>query len=712
MKTQHSLQLSLVTLACLAFFQSHAGAQTAATPPAAATPDAQALPGVKVVGDRDIGLRAERASSTTKGSTPLMQTPMSVQVVPQALVEDRQANTLREALETVSGVFAGSTSVHEDIIVRGFPVYDSYRNGVKTRRFGPTELANAERVEVLKGPSSTQFGRGDISGMFNVVTKKPQADTYVSLQQQIGSEDFLQTHLDATGALNPDKTLLYRFNAVYEDAGSFRDFIDTKRYFIAPTLSWRPNADVQFNLELEHANHDSPIDRGIVAVGERPADVPRSRNLGESFTGHENRSTLLSLDGSQKLDATWTLRQNLMLEHARGEGLEYQHELVDGERTIGRIPRRIQQRDVDTQFVSLELAGTPQWGGLGHDFVVGVDHARSKGRFDFWEGELDPTIPGFLLDIHQPAYTGIVPETPVHGLDVTNRSRAWGVYAQDQIRLTPEWQLLLGGRYDNARQTSDDHLAGSVSKAHDKRFSPRVGIVFSPAAWWSLYGSYTESLSDANAGTLASGAALDPIVGKQYEIGFKAETLDKRLFTTVALYQLTKQNIVVPDAQNPGYAVQLGEARSRGLEWDMGGRVTPHLNLTASYAYTQTEVTRDAAGPESTEGNRLYGVPRHAVKLFARWDQQAGGSAGLSLGAGMVALSEQEVDAQNSARIPGYARFDLMAAYKWRNSGLRWTAQLNLLNADDKTYYLPSGSRHEIAFGRPRTVLASLRAEY
>ncbi|AKJ29463.1 TonB-dependent siderophore receptor [Caldimonas brevitalea] len=704
MHSYKKLKLSAIASACCLLAEVHAQEAPVVTPPAA--PSAAALPTVRVTGERDIAQRAERAASTTKGSTPLINTPMSVQVVSQPLIEDRQANTLREALETVSGVFAGSTSVHEDIIVRGFPVYQSYRNGIRTNRFGPTELANAERVEVLKGPSSTQFGRGDISGMFNVITKKPQAQPYFSLQQQVGSEDFYQTHVDATGSLNADSTLLYRVNAVYEDAGSFRDFIDTKRTFVAPTLSWRPNADVQFNLELEHAKHDSPIDRGIVAVGNRPADVPRGRNLGEDFTEHENESTLLSLDGSQKLDATWTLRQNLLIERGRGNGLEYQHALVDDVRTVGREPRRIERRDIDTEFISLELAGTPTWGGVSHDFVVGAEHARSKRVFEFWTGEQD------AIDLFEPVYRDAVPDTPTLAVDMTNRSKAWGVYVQDQISLTPQFKLLLGGRYDDAEETSDDHTGAGNTEARDKRFSPRVGLVFSPAAWWSVYGSYTESLSEANTDSSTPGGSFDPVIGKQFEIGFKTETTDKRLFTTVALYQLTKQNM--PIYRGDVFA-PIGEARSRGLEWDVGGRVTPHLNLTASYAYTTTKVTDgtvDSEGVIGTQGKRLYGVPRHALKLFTRWDQQAGGTQGLSLGAGMVALSQQEVDVENTAQIPGYARVDLMAAYKWRQSGLRWTAQVNMLNAADKTYYLPSGSRNEIAVGRPRTVLASLRAEY
>ena len=673
----------------------------AASAPAAPASAPARMPTVVVIG-RDIGLRADQAQSSTKGSTGLMKTPMAVQVVPQALVDDRQADTLREALDTVSGVTAGSTTLHEDVIVRGFTLFDSYRNGVRTRRFGPTELSNAERVEILKGPSSTQFGRGDIGGVLNVVTKKPQDEPYYSLQQQAGSEGFLQTHLDATNALNESKSLSYRVNAVYEDADSFRDFSYTRRWFLAPTLTWQASPDTRFNLELELARHDSPIDRGIVAVGNRPAGVARNLSYSEPFAEHVNESRLLALDWSHKLDDTWVLRQNLMLERGRGEGLEYPQAAGD-DTTLFRQARRIRQRDVDTNYASLELAGTPAWAGLKHDVVVGVDHAVSRGRFDFFVGEIES------LDIFNPAHTGIVPDTPTRDLFLHNESRATGLYAQDQVALDERWNLMVAGRYDDAREMRRDFIADTVAEVRDTRFSPRIGIVFTPSAGRSVYAGYTESFSSPNF-AVTGAESFDPISARQYEVGFKAESADKALYTTVALYQLTKQNIVVRlSAGPPEQFGQVGEAQSRGLEWDMGGRITPQWNLTASYAYTDAKVTRDTQG---TEGNRLYGVPRHAAKAFARYDLQAGGVLGWSFGAGFAALSRQQGDNANTFQIPGYARVDLMGAYKWRSGDLRWTGQVNLINAFDRTYHLPSGARDEIAFGRPRTLLASLRVDY
>lgn len=710
-------RLKALAWACLsaglstpAWAQETEGAATASGTNAEAV-----LPEVVVTASRDIAQRAEKAPSTTKSSVPLLETPISIQVVPQALIEDLQANSLREASQTVSGVYAGSTSVHEDIIVRGFQVRDSYRNGVRTRRLGVTEVANAERLDILKGPASAAFGRGDVGGVFNVVTKKPQDSAYYSVQQQVGSDNFLQTQVDATGPLNANGTVLYRFNAAYENAESFRDFLETERSFFAPSLSWVPSDDTRVNLELEYAKQDSPIDRGIVAVGGRPAKLPRSRNLGEPTDHHENEVSIAALDWSHRLNQSWTLRQNFLYEEGRGQGVEHLHQLLADDGTLGRLQREIRQRDIDSTYTSLELAGQGDWLGLGHDLVLGVDYYDTEGRFDFRMPLIDTDADGIpdslnfsVINIYDPVYG----EPPADGefQDTTlNTSKNRGVYLQDQIKLSQSFRVLVGGRYDNAKSHYESPIGSTPSNTEDKEFSPRVGVTWSPSAVWSLYSNYTESFSDTNFGQSASGTVFEPTKGEQIEVGFKAEGADKTWFTTVALYDLTKTNILTPDPDNLGFSVQTGEARSRGLEWDVGGRLTPHLNLTASYAYTDTEVTEANDG---TKGNELYGVPQHGAKAFLRYDQNAGGATGFSLGAGLGAFSDQQGDVANSFEIPGYVRGDLMAQYKWRWSGSRMTAQLNVNNVSDTTYYVASGSRDEIAPGKPRTVLGSLRLEY
>lgn len=687
-----------------------------ATPPNVNSNNSTKLQTMVITGTRDIAQRAESAPVTIKSAMPLIETPISVQTVPKALIDDLQANSLREASQTVSGVYAGSTSVHEDIIVRGYQIRDSYRNGVRTRRLGVTEVANAERIDILKGPSSAAFGRGDVGGIFNVVTKKPQDNEYYSVQQQIGSDNFFQTQVDATGPINEGRTILYRVNGTYENADSFRDFIQTERSFIAPSLSFVPSTDTRINLELEFAGQDSPIDRGIVAVGERPAQVPRSRNFGEKTDHHENKVNLAAFDWAHRLNDNWSLRQNFLHEKGRGAGFEHLHTLIADDGTLYRVGRAITQRDIDSTYTSFELVGQGEWFGVNHEPLFGVDYLNSEGQFDFRmpdyidiDGDEVPDIPaGSMVNIYDPVYGQAEPGTTLQ--DTTfNSARNNAFYLQDQISLTNSVRLLLGGRYDKARSHLESPIGNEPITTNDNEFSSRIGVAWLSQSNWSLYSNFTESFSDTNYGLNASGKSFEPTKGEQFEIGFKAESTDKGLFATIAVYELRKSNLQTPDANNPGFSVETGESQSRGVEWDVGGRITSHLNITASYAYTETEVTE---ANDDSYGNELYGVPRNGAKVFLRYDQENGGATGYSVGLGAYAVSNQQGDVANSFSLPGYARADLMAQYKWLWSDSILTAQLNFTNISDTTYYIASGSRDEIAPGRPRSLLASIRIEY
>jgi len=129
------------------------------------------------------------------------------------------------------------------------------------------EMANIQQVDVLKGPSSIMFGQGDPGGVINTITKLPLATPYYSLQQQAGNFDFYRTTLDATGPLTKDDTLLYRINLSYENSGSFRDFIDRKSVFVAPTVTWNisPRTQVTAEFEYQHLNYYrlAPVGSGM-----------------------------------------------------------------------------------------------------------------------------------------------------------------------------------------------------------------------------------------------------------------------------------------------------------------------------------------------------------------------------------------------------------------------------------------------------------------
>ncbi len=198
------------------------------------------------------------AVTATKTDTPIMQTPVSVQVVPQQVLQDQQVVLIEQALQNVSGVYTiGNSGLQNVFTIRGFLANEYYLDGVRVNTVSGTpqrDLADIQQIEVLKGPASILYGRLEPGGLINLVTKQPQRTPSYDVQQQIGSFGFYRTTMDVTGPVTPDGALLYRFDGAYENAGSFIDLVHNDRVFVAPRLHWAPTQETQANFYLEYAH--------------------------------------------------------------------------------------------------------------------------------------------------------------------------------------------------------------------------------------------------------------------------------------------------------------------------------------------------------------------------------------------------------------------------------------------------------------------------
>lgn len=350
--------------------------------------------------------------------------------------------------------------------------------------------------------------------------------------------------------------------------------------------------------------------------------------------------------------------------------------------------------------------------------------------FDYMNDRFQP-LPFFnpffdhQFNIFNPVY-GVLPRPSVAELQTDPRfangffpfflaSNEWyGIYIQDQIEVTDQLHLVLGGRYDNAETLLT--IDPAQEPRHDTALTPRYGIVYQPWPWLSAYFQYVESFGQANTAFAQGGQQFDPEQAEQFEGGFKAEFFGGRLSSTLAFFHLTKSNLVTADPNNPTspFSLAIGEARSQGIEFEVAGAVTDQLSLIGSYAYLDTEITedgtRDAAGNLSRLGKHLANAPRHAGSLWGTYAL----SDRFKVGAGVVVVGERQGDFENTYQLPGYARVDAMAAYTWKLGGSRLTAQLNINNLFDKDLFTHTGeSRVGGALpGEPLTVIGALRLEY
>ncbi|WP_334918108.1 TonB-dependent siderophore receptor [Nostoc sp.] len=229
-----------------------------------------------------LGVGPAYASTATKTDTPLRDIPQSIQVIPATVIQDQGAVRLNEIVRNVSGVSTSNNDggQSQSYKIRGFDA-NVYKNGYPDDYFSDQDSANIERVEVLKGPASVLFGRLEPSGIINLITKKPLASPYYNVGFTAGSYSFYRPTLDFSGPLTEDGKLGYRLNIDYENSGSFRDFVNKERFFIAPVLAWKIGDRTNLTFEGEYLHTESPYDRGLVTIGDRVADIPISRYLSD-----------------------------------------------------------------------------------------------------------------------------------------------------------------------------------------------------------------------------------------------------------------------------------------------------------------------------------------------------------------------------------------------------------------------------------------------
>lgn len=655
---------------------------------------------------------ASNTRTATKMDTPIMETPVSIQVIPRTVMDDQQAISVGDALKNVSGVQPGAATFYDNFILRGFDSNSStYRNGLRQQAVTTLETANLERIEVLKGPAAVLFGRIEPGGLVNLTTKRPLEEAYYSIQQQFGSYDLYRTTIDATGPVFDDRSLLYRMNIAYKSNNSFRDFVSQEHIFVAPSLTWQPTDKFEANLDIEYQHNEfiDNSDNGIPAIGNRPAPVPISRFLGDPAANNIQDRELVGLNWSYKFNDDWKLTNRFhFLNVDYDQTTLFANGLGDDNRTYTRGLWHVPFNRT-SYGTNLDLTGHFKTGLAEHDVLVGFDYYRYNLSASGFLGDA-PSI-----DIFNPVYGVDIPSLTADGNNYFfEESEQWyGVYFQDQITLWDKLHILGGGRHDWAEIGSGFSPSSlndiSVENRPTEFFSPRVGILYQPWQWLSLYGNYVESLGSNNSGTPPPGSgSLAPQTSQQWEVGLKTEFFNGRLNSTLAFFDLTKQNVAT-QALNSPFSRTIGEANSQGVELDISGQITDNISLIGSYAYTDAKITKDLGG---TEGNQLVSVPRNSGSLWAKYEFNDELLRGLSLSTGVFVRGQREGDIDNSVQLPSYARWDASVGYSFKQFGSKITTQFNVYNILDKQYYDHGNFKAALQPGTPLTFLGSVRMEF
>ncbi|UCJ18898.1 TonB-dependent receptor [Pseudomonas sp. MM211] len=657
-------------------------------------------------------------TSLMRSDTPLLEIPQAVAVVPAQVLQDQQPQNLDDALANVSGITQSNTlgSTLDAVMKRGFGDNRDgsiLRDGMRTIQ-GRNFTATAERVEVLKGPSSMLYGILDPGGVINVVSKKPQLESYRAITGRASTfghgKNGSGGTLDVTGPLG-ETGLAYRLVADYDDADYWRSFGNNRDKTFAPSLAWY-GEDTTITLSHEYREYSVPFDRGTVFRDGKPLSIPAERRLDEAYNITDGRSHLTIFDLSHQLNEDW--KAHFAYSYNRDRYDDYQARIFRAE-SDGTYTRRLDgtQGAVSTShFATFDLDGKVMLGGMQHDLLMGVDHEYRK----FYRADLLRQNTGIRFDPFNPVY-GVVPvptTVAASDSDQTDRVVTQSAFIQDSIHLNEQWIFVAGARYQLY-----DQLAGRgrpFNKNTDidgQVWVPRVGLVYKLNDELSLYGGYTESFKpNSTIAPLSNGVTINgvpPEEGKSWELGAKLD-MPGRITGTLALFDIVKENVLVTQTiGTETIATGAGEVRSRGVELDVTGQLTDSLSLIGTFALTDAEVTKDP----DLKGNGLQNVARQTGSLSAVYDFGAlfGGDR-LRAGAGTRYVGEREGDAGNTFTLPSYTVADAFASYDTRLGDNKLKLQLNVKNLFDKTYYSSSVNTLNVSVGDPRQVQVSSTLEF
>ncbi len=672
-----------------------------------------------------------------QGNFSNLENPSAVQSMDLELLREVGALNLNDALDLSASVARQNNfgGLWNSFSIRGFSGDINLPSGFLVNGFnagrgfaGPRDIVGIESVEVLKGPRSALFGRGEPGGTINLITKRPNFETQGDVRVTLGrwNQQRLEGDYQSTAGANDE--VGYRLVGFYEDSESFRDTVETERLGLYPSVTWQITEQSRVTYELEYTRQDVPFDRGV-AFTEEFGFTPRDTFAGEPGDGPIETEVIgHQLEFQHNFSNNWSLlagfgyRDTSFTGNASETNFDGRQTLFLDGRTLSRFFRF---RDFESEYTVLraELAGQFATGSLNHRLLLGADYDRFEndqlilryrpGSFgpDTDINTLDPAEYLFL-DVFNPVYGQFPQPVPGPNTDREEELDGAGFYVQDQIDLTEKLQVRLGFRYDDFSQDLTDLRATPVTTVttEDSRVSPQFGAVYLLNEGLSLYASYGEGFRQQT-GSDFRGNQFDPNLTESAEVGIKADlgslidgVSGEASFT---VFQVDQSNILVnddrPEAEAAGFFSRAaGEARSRGIELDVNLATDGGFNLWFSYAYTDAEFTNsnpDADfGALIEEGDPLINAPENQLNIQASQSFNLGAMPA-QLGGGVLYTDERLGWTGFDFYLPDYTTVRLFGELEpMRGVTLRF----DIDNLFDETFYTNSFADVWVEPGMPR----------
>lgn len=679
----------LATTVMSPFLGAAAGAQEA-------TADA-----ITVIGRRS---QYEQTDTTTatRTDTDLRDVPQSVTVITDDLMQDQGMRTMADVVRYVPGVTMGQGEGHRDApTLRGnASTADFFVDGVRDDVQYYRDLYNVDRIEVLKGSNAMIFGRGGGGGVINRVTEwanwAPQnevAVTFDAYDQLRGTADIGAAFGDSVAG---------RVNLVYEDSGSYRDYVSLTRWGVNPTLALQVSPQTVFRFGYEHFIDQRTVDRGVPSQNGRPwagSTAAFFGNPDQSFA--ETRVDVFTMAVGHDFSDTLTLRNRTLF----GSYDKFYQNIHANSAVNGLGDVTLQGYNSGTQrenlFTQTDLVWRVQTGGLGHTVLAGFEFGHQRTAATRSPNTAPGTVNVASPTVFGPHFFG----APLQTNSLGNLDLA-AFYAQDQISIGDHWQVVAGVRYDAFELDFDDRRPANADfQREDDLVSPRLGVIYRPVEPISFYASYSVSYlpqsGDQFGSLTATTADLEPEEFENTEVGLKWD-VTPRLSLTAALYRLDRTNTTAIDPLS-GLTVLTGAQRSEGFEVGIAGEVTDSWQVAGGYAHQDVEITRTTTAAPA--GRVVPLTPEHTLSLWNMVRFSPRWSAGL----GVIHQSASFASISNAVTLPDFTRLDASIVFAINEEV---EAQLNVENLLDEGYWATAHNDNNIMPGSPTAVRVTLRSRF
>ncbi len=641
-------------------------------------------------------------SNSLRLGEPLLEAPQNVQVVTSQLLADQQIFTPVEGISrNVSGVVTPGhwNNVYARITVRGFNTgFGSLRNGLSIGNyFGPLaeDASFIERVEFVKGPGGFLVSNTEAGGFYNTVLKAPTGTSRKAVGFTLGSFGQYRATADIDGKLSKDNRLQYRLNVMGQSLNSYQGFDFNRKIALAPSLRYqfddKTTATVQY--VYQYSNFGT--------AGNYVFSPDGYKSVGQDFSLYDpvmgsSRVNDHSLFGNveHRFSDNWKLTGQVAYLRYAMRGISnwigagsfnpnVSPATLPSYLPANTLPQNVLNRtisiyDVDNYTLTGQafLNGTVQIGPVQHRIIVGLDASDKNYVADFGAGgtlALDVTRPTYYTQATPPST--LVDLSTVRAVDLDRRgpykgfTKYVGLYVQDELGFFDNrLRLTLAARY-----SSNNNVQARIKK---DVVTPRFGLSATLAPNTAVYALYDQSFVPQT-GQDRSGNFFDPQRGRNLEAGLKRDWLDGRFSSTVAVFNITKTNVLTTDPTDNRFSVQTGEVRSRGIEADFTGELLPGLNLVANYALLDPTITKD--NTEANVGRRLGSTAKHNSNAWLSYRVQRGGLKGFGLSGGMQWQVERYAGLGNQGTVLPDNYFRLDGGVSWQGEHLSVNLLVNNL---------------------------------